>query len=159
MNEIFEVWWPKLDERLLAIPKTQIEEREPKKKPRPDKELLEEILTIVRDQSSYLSRLSGSNENYDPNRNSPNADKLEDQLRNLAGKGAVLILPYDPQSNDLSRIKLIKGCYDASFNEMNSRELNKHTNLEIFPQDKNAANRDKQNKKINRGDLTKNIYR
>jgi hypothetical protein len=47
LSETFEVWWPKLEERLagigdLVVPTTPI---------RPDRELLEEILEIVRSQS------------------------------------------------------------------------------------------------------------
>lgn len=47
IDEAFEVWWPKLDAQLKSLPP-----EEGKGKPhRPDRELLEEILALVRSQS------------------------------------------------------------------------------------------------------------
>lgn len=47
IEEAFEVWWPKLESQLKALPP-----EDSKTKPhRPDRELLEEILALVRNQS------------------------------------------------------------------------------------------------------------
>ncbi|HEX7721389.1 MAG TPA: helix-turn-helix domain-containing protein [Pyrinomonadaceae bacterium] len=49
LGETFEVWWPKLDERLTAIPPSTGGQSEPI---REDREILEEILGLVRAQST-----------------------------------------------------------------------------------------------------------
>jgi hypothetical protein len=47
IDEAFEVWWPKLDSQLKKLP-----QEDAKSKPhRPDREILEEILSVVRNQS------------------------------------------------------------------------------------------------------------
>jgi hypothetical protein len=47
LEEAFDVWWPKLDEQLKLLP---IETSPPQPK-RPEREILEEILELVRDQN------------------------------------------------------------------------------------------------------------
>lgn len=47
VSESFEVWWPKLEERLNGIPAQQVKA----KHERPQRELLEEILDLVRAQT------------------------------------------------------------------------------------------------------------
>jgi DNA-binding protein Fis len=53
IQEVFEVWWPKLDTQLKMLPS----EEATRKQHRTDRELLEEVLSLVRDQnrSSNLS--------------------------------------------------------------------------------------------------------
>lgn len=48
LSESFDVWWPKLDERLKTIPRSISESAEPIRK---DREILEEILGLVRAQA------------------------------------------------------------------------------------------------------------
>jgi hypothetical protein len=47
IDEAFEVWWPKLEERMNNLPSDAASA----KPTRPDRELLEEILAVVRNQS------------------------------------------------------------------------------------------------------------
>lgn len=61
VNETFDVWWPKLEQRLSNIPAPQIG----LKLQRDDREILEEILELVRSQhrvrdADYLSRVNSS---------------------------------------------------------------------------------------------------
>jgi hypothetical protein len=61
VNETFDVWWPKLEQRLSNIPAPQIG----LKLQRDDREILEEILELVRSQhrvrdADYLSRINSS---------------------------------------------------------------------------------------------------
>ena len=56
IDEAFEVWWPKLESQLKALPA-----EDAKTKPhRPDRELLEEILALVRNQSRPPDDISDS---------------------------------------------------------------------------------------------------
>lgn len=47
IEEAFDVWWPKLDETLKALP----DDLGPARLVRPERDLLEEILALVRNQS------------------------------------------------------------------------------------------------------------
>jgi hypothetical protein len=47
LDESFEVWWPKLEEKLIALPIPQLQV----KSERPEREILEEILGLVREQT------------------------------------------------------------------------------------------------------------
>jgi Bacterial regulatory protein, Fis family/TIR domain len=49
LNESFEVWWPKLEERLNSIPSSTEGHQTPMRK---DREILEEILGLIRAQSA-----------------------------------------------------------------------------------------------------------
>jgi len=53
LNETFELWWPKLDARLKAVPPTKMV-KQPK---RTEREILEEILELVRSQTRPLANL------------------------------------------------------------------------------------------------------
>lgn len=54
LAEAFEVWWPHLDAKMKALP----QELQPGKAARPDREILEEILALVRAQVSPVSELA-----------------------------------------------------------------------------------------------------
>jgi CxxC-x17-CxxC domain-containing protein len=57
LDESFEVWWPKLEEKLTTLPCPQ---PQPKSE-RPEREILEEILELVRQQTRGLdARLYGA---------------------------------------------------------------------------------------------------
>lgn len=55
LDEIFDVWWPRLEDSLGAIP----EESEARPKSRSQVDLLSEVLELVRSQQQLLSRPTG----------------------------------------------------------------------------------------------------
>jgi len=73
IEESFEVWWPKLEERLNSLPFPQLQV----KHERPEREILEEILELVREQVRSeglrldISDLIDSDENTETNLCSP----------------------------------------------------------------------------------------
>ncbi len=67
LDEAFEVWWPKLEGQLMQLPP----EVSPPRPQRSDRELLEEVLAVVRDQA----RASSSNPT--PNLRSPGSTATE----------------------------------------------------------------------------------
>jgi hypothetical protein len=74
LEESYEVWWPKLEERLSNLPRPQIAV----KYARPEREILEELLDLVREQARMnASRvdsldLFNSDENSEPAAWTPN---------------------------------------------------------------------------------------
>lgn len=58
ITESFEVWWPKLEKAFINLPKVQSE----KKYERPEREILEEILELVRGQARERPRMASLGE-------------------------------------------------------------------------------------------------
>jgi hypothetical protein len=99
-DETFEVWWPKLDQRLRLIPETQ-----PAENPRrADRELLEDILATVRTMQKerdirsresdyfmlqYLEFLRAATENDPKIKNSPELQRMLGALENKLLHGDV----------------------------------------------------------------------
>lgn len=77
LNKTFEVWWPDLDRKLMDIPDTQ----DTKAIKRPDREILEELLELVRFQNRTYANQFGVNEPviYFPHDDTP--DIVEAHLR------------------------------------------------------------------------------
>ena len=76
LEEAFEVWWPHLERKIKSIP-AAVNEARPL---RPDRELLEEILTTVRQQSQGV-RPPPAPEQRDPSRESLNPFERDLQAR------------------------------------------------------------------------------
>ena len=64
IEEAFEVWWPKLDQQLKSLPSDEAKA----KTHRPDRELLEEILALVRNQSRQTDQAIAAIEQSSPTR-------------------------------------------------------------------------------------------
>lgn len=67
IDEAFDVWWPKLDSQLKALPA----EESQTKTHRPDRELLEELLALVRNQIRSLDLLAPSKDQALSNEENP----------------------------------------------------------------------------------------
>jgi hypothetical protein len=114
LEETFEVWWPKFEERLTSIPKSQAL-TDPK---RPERELLEDILTTVRamqrernikNQTStafmlqYMHLLGNAIQNDPKLASSPDMPRILNDLRDiLLSEDVEHFIPQSPKVFNLS---------------------------------------------------------
>ncbi|MFN2453626.1 MAG: toll/interleukin-1 receptor domain-containing protein [Pyrinomonadaceae bacterium] len=101
INESFDVWWPKLEQRLSSIPA-------PKETPEPqrnDRDILEEILQIVRAQSRINKEYKAIRKPLSPQQISGKELSLGDVTRLAAHLGIPI---SETRLLDFERSKLIK---------------------------------------------------
>jgi hypothetical protein len=79
LDEVFDTWWPKLEQKINAV---KIEDKDTESEIRDDRELLEEILGLVR-FTAKKSNISAKNINISQRSTKYDIEKLEDLISNF----------------------------------------------------------------------------
>lgn len=126
-DETFEVWWPKLEQKLTQIPKPQIA-KDPK---RSDRELLEDILTTIRTMqqerdsksqegdyilSQYLQLLMSAAENDPKLQTIPEFQQILEDMQSILTHSS-LLSSYFPSSKRATRSDYLRKVANSYYKE------------------------------------------